>query len=217
MGWKRRGDVRCLLLETRALGKARTGIELVDRASPPSIDVVANRAAVKWSRKELFGRFIWEVMRGPLFAWTPRQIWLWRRIVLRMFGARIGKSVHIFPTVQIAVPWNVSIGAESAVGDRVILYSLGTIEIGKQTTISQGAHLCAGSHDHRRSDLPLTKFPIVVGNAAWVCADAFIGPGVAVGNGAIVGARAVVSKDIAANSIVAGNPAREIKKRQSAQ
>lgn len=186
----------------------------MDRASPPNIDVGANRAAVKWSRKELIGRLIWEVMRGPLFAWTPRQIWIWRRIVLRMFGASIGKAVHIFPTVQIAVPWNVSIGAESAIGDRAILYSLGTIEIGSQTTISQGAHLCAGSHDYRFADLPLTKPPIVVGNAVWVCADAFIGPDVTIGHGAIVGARGVVTKNVAANQIVAGNPARLIANRE---
>lgn len=187
----------------------------MDRASSPSINVVANRAAVKWSRKELIGRFIWEVMRGPLFAWTPRQIWIWRRIVLRMFGASIGKAVHIFPTVQIAVPWNVSIGAESAIGDRAILYSLGTIEIGSQTTISQGAHLCAGSHDYRFADLPLTKPPIVVGNGAWICTDAFLGPGVTIGDGAIVGARAVVTKDVEANQIVAGNPAKSIHQRNS--
>lgn len=190
------------------------GMGLMERKPPPKIDVASNRASIKWSRKELFGRFLWDILGAPLFAWTPRQVWIWRRIVLRMFGAHIGSAVHIFPSVQIAIPWKLSIGAESAVGDRAILYSLGQIEIGTQTTISQGAHLCAGSHDYRFSDLPLTKPPIVVGNGAWVCADAFIGPDVTIGNGAIVGARAVVTKDVGANQIVAGNPAKLISNRE---
>lgn len=177
-------------------------------------DISSNRNARKWTRRELAGRLLWDLLRGPLFAWTPRQVWILRRIVLRMFGAHIGSDVHIYPTVQIAIPWKLSIGAESAVGDRAILYSLGKIEIGSQTTISQGAHLCAGSHDYRFSDLPLTKPPIVVGNGAWVCADAFIGPDVTIGHGAIVGARAVVTKDVGAYQIVAGNPAKLISNRK---
>lgn len=171
------------------------------------VDVKQNRKAKKWTKKQLAGRFLWEVLRGPAFAWTPRQLWVWRRTVLRVFGAKVENRVHIFPTVQIAVPWNVSIGCESAIGDRAILYSLGEIVIGARTTISQGAHLCAGSHDYRYADLPLTKQPIQVGNGAWVCADAFVGPGVTIGHGSIVGARAVVTKDVPDNKIVVGNPA----------
>jgi putative colanic acid biosynthesis acetyltransferase WcaF len=181
----------------------------------PTIDVRRNRQASKWTKKQLFGRLLWDILCRPMFAWSPRQVWIWRRIVLRMFGARIGKAAHIFPTVKIAIPWNVSIGAESAVGDQAILYSLGRIEIGTRTTISQGAHLCAGSHDYRFSDLPLTKPPIVIGNGAWVCADAFIGPDVTIGDSAIVGARAVVTKNVGANQIVAGNPAKLISIRES--
>jgi len=171
------------------------------------VDVERNRKAKKWTTKQLAGRFLWEVLRGPAFAWTPRQLWVWRRTVLRIFGAKVENRVHIFPTAQIAIPWNVSIGCESAIGDRAILYSLGDIVIGAGTTISQGAHLCAGSHDYRYADLPLTKQPIHVGNGAWVCADAFIGPGVTIGHGSIVGARAVVTKDVPDNKIVVGNPA----------
>jgi len=54
---------------------------------------------------------------------------------------------------------------------------------------------------------------IVIHNQAWICADAFVGPGVTVGEGAIVGARAVVMKNVEPWAIVAGNPARFVKKR----
>ncbi|RST85167.1 acetyltransferase [Aquibium carbonis] len=175
------------------------------------LDVSANRASRKWSRREQAGRVAWALVQ-PVFSLSPRPFWGWRRFLLRLFGARIGAQVHIHPSVRIAIPWNIEIGDETAVGDRVILYSLGRISLGRRTTISQGAHLCAGTHDWRRPDRPLMKPPIHVEDDAWVCADAFVGPAVTVGAGAIVGARAVVMRDVPAMVVVTGNPAREIRK-----
>jgi putative colanic acid biosynthesis acetyltransferase WcaF len=125
----------------------------------------------------------------------------------------IGDEAHIHPTVKISMPWNLNVGSQAAVGERAIIYNLGFIRIGPQATVSQGVHLCAGSHDYRLSHLPLIKSPISIGRGAWVCADAFIGPGVSIGEYAIVGARGVVMKDVADWHVVAGNPAVVIKQR----
>ncbi len=171
------------------------------------IDVAANRAARTWTRLELVRRALWEFLCGPMFAWTPRQLWAWRRIVLRAFGARIGSHVHIHPTARIQIPWNLVVEDHAAIGDRAIIYNLGVITIGRSATISQNAHLCAGSHDLRDPAMKLLKLPIIIGDGAWICADAFIGPGVRVHDGAVVGARAVVIRDVAENTVVAGNPA----------
>jgi putative colanic acid biosynthesis acetyltransferase WcaF len=108
-------------------------------------DVEANRRSRKWSNVELGKRVLWALLR-PLFSLSPRIIWGWRRMLLRCFGAEIGNNVHIYPTVQIIIP-NLTIGDGAAVGDRAILYALGPITIGGGVTISQGAHLCAGTHD----------------------------------------------------------------------
>lgn len=176
-----------------------------------SLDVEANRKAQKWTMREKAGRVLW-AMAQPLFAWSPRPLWSWRRQMLRLFGARIGNEVHIYPTVVVTVPWNLEIGPQSAVGDRAILYALGPISLGSRVTISQGAHLCAGTHDWRLPDRPLLKPPIVIDDDAWICADAFIGPGVTVGKSAIVGARAVAMKDVSPGRIAVGNPAMERKR-----
>ncbi|MBL8552327.1 MAG: hypothetical protein JNJ73_20225 [Hyphomonadaceae bacterium] len=176
----------------------------------PEIDVGAARSARPWTPAQILARALWEAFRGPLFAWSPRPLWGWRALVLRLFGARIGARVHLYPSVRIAVPWNLDIADEVAVGDGAILYSLGAITIGRAATISQYAHICAGTHDFRDPAMPLLRPPIDIGSGAWVCADAFIGPGVKVGSAAVVAARAVVVRDVAERAIVAGNPARPV-------
>lgn len=175
------------------------------------VDVTANRQARKWSLGEQVGRLLW-ALSFPLFRFSPRPMWAWRRWLLRFFGAKVGPFAHIYPTVRIIIPWNLELGAHCAVGDRANLYALGRIEIGPRATISQGAHLCAGTHDITRPDRPLLKLPITVRADAWVAADAFIGPGVTIGERAIVGARGVVMRDVSSDQIVAGNPARSIGK-----
>lgn len=176
------------------------------------LDITANRAARKWSRREQAGRVLW-ALAWPLFRLSPRPFWGWRRGMLRLFGARVGREVHVYPTVRIMIPWNLDLGAAGTIGDRVILYALGPITIGERSTVSQGAHLCAGTHELDDPARPLLKLPIRIGADTWVCADAFVGPNVTVGRGAVVGARAVVVKDVADQSVVAGNPARLIRTR----
>jgi putative colanic acid biosynthesis acetyltransferase WcaF len=127
-------------------------------------------------------------------------------MLLRAFGAQIGQGVHIYPSVRITMPWNLHVADQSAVGDHAIVYALGDIHIGARATISQYAHLCAGSHDWRKPSRPLVRPAIRIESDAWVCADAFVGPGVRIGARAILGARAVAMKDLPSDHIGVGNP-----------
>lgn len=176
------------------------------------LQITANRNARKWSPKEQLGRVLW-ALAWPLFRFSPRPLfWGWRRMLLRAFGAQVGRQVHVYPTVRIMIPWHLVLRDECTVGNYAILYALGPITIGERATVSQGAHLCAGTHDLDDPSRPLLKLPIRIGNDAWVCADAFIGPGVTVGQGAVVGARAVAMKDVQPQCIVVGNPAQFLRK-----
>jgi putative colanic acid biosynthesis acetyltransferase WcaF len=175
-------------------------------------DIAANRRAQKWMRNELAARVLWALVH-PVFAWSPRPLWGWRRALLRLFGARIGREVHIYPSVRIAIPWKLTVGDHAAIGDRAIIYALGEITLAERVTVSQGAHLCAGTHNYRDPAMPLLKPPIVIDRDAWICAEAFIGPGVRVGSRAIVGARCVVMTDVAPGAIMIGNPARVLRQR----
>lgn len=179
----------------------------------PLLDIEANRRAQKWTSLELIKRGIWEIGGQPLFRLIPRQFWGLRNQLLRAFGAKIGVSVRFHPSVAITIPWNLLVCNNASVGDRATIYNLGMVTIGENASISQNAHICAGSHDFNKPDLPLTKPPIFIGDGAWVCADAFVGPGVVLGAYSIVGARAVVMRDVAPHVIVVGNPAQVIKAR----
>lgn len=176
------------------------------------LDINSNRQAPKYSRKELVLRAVWGF--GKLvFRLTPRPCFGLRRFILRSFGAKIREGVHIYPSAIVYYPWNLEIGEHSAIGEWALVYNLGKVSIGARTTISQRVHLCAGTHDYRQPDMPLIKPPIVIGDEVWVCADAFVGPNVTVEDRAIVGAASVVMRDVAASSIVGGNPAKFIKNR----
>ncbi len=176
-------------------------------------DIERNRAGVRYSRGEMLRRVAWGI-GAILFRMSFRTMFGWRRFLLRLHGARIGRQVNVYRTAQIEQPWNLAIGDWSAVGDEARIYSLGPVSIGQRVTISQYAHLCAGTHDYTDPALPLVRAPVMVGDDAWVCADAFVGPGVTVGAGAVVGARAVVVHDVDPWTVVGGNPARIIKKRE---
>lgn len=180
--------------------------------SSTKLDVLSNRSADKYTHKEQLMRVLWGIA-GPFFRYSPRICFGWRAFILRMLGAKMGSDTHIYNSAKIYMPWNLEIGSQSAIGEHAFIYNLGKIVIGSRSTISQRAHLCAGTHDFTDPSLPLIKPPIIVKDQAWVCADAFVGPGVTIGEGAIVGARAVVVKDVEPWHIVAGNPARFIRKR----
>jgi putative colanic acid biosynthesis acetyltransferase WcaF len=178
---------------------------------PLSIDEC--RRQRPYTRREYIGRVLWTVA-GPLFRFSPRPLFGWRRFLLRLFGARIGRQAHVYPSARVYLPWNLTLGEEASIGEWALIYNLGPVTIGDRATISHRAHLCAGSHDYRDPALPLLRPPIEIGAQAWVCADAFIGPKVRVGEGAVVGAAAVVMRDVGDWEIVAGNPARVVKRRR---
>ena len=144
------------------------------------LDVKENRRARKYSPDEMIRRILWALTQ-PLFRFSPRPFFGWRRFLLRCFGAKIGRNVHVYPSATIYLPWNLDAGDESAIGEQVFVYNLGPVTLGSRVTISHRAHLCAGTHDHTRPDFPLLRTPIVIGSYAWICADAFVVPCVTVG------------------------------------
>jgi putative colanic acid biosynthesis acetyltransferase WcaF len=155
----------------------------------------------------------WWLVQATLFRGSPQIMYGFRRWLLRLFGAQIGKGVVIRPSVRVPYPWKLKIGDNSWVGDDVVLYSFETITIGRDAVISQKSYLCAGTHDYRSPTFDIQAFPIVIEDQTWVAADVFIAPGVTIGRGAVVGSRSSVFTDLPAMMVCIGNPARPVHSR----
>jgi putative colanic acid biosynthesis acetyltransferase WcaF len=158
-------------------------------------------------------RVSWMVAWTFLAAWTPPPLHRWRACLLRFFGATIDGSARVYGKARIWYPPNLTMHAHSVLGPGANCYCMDKITIGEKAVVSQGAQLCAGTHDISDPNFQLVTKPIVIGPRAWVATDAFIGPGVTVNEGAVIGARAVLFKDAENWSVYAGNPAARIKSR----
>lgn len=171
-------------------------------------------AEASFSARNRVARLFWGIVYHGFFKWTPRPTHRLRASILKGFGAKLGKNCHVYPKARIWAPWNLVMDDHACLADDVICYSMATIRIGERTVVSQGAHLCAGSHDYEDPNFQLYALPITIGADAWICAEAFLGPGIEIGEGTVIGARAVAMKSMPARMVCAGNPCRPLKPRR---
>ncbi|MDZ4055644.1 MAG: WcaF family extracellular polysaccharide biosynthesis acetyltransferase [Polynucleobacter sp.] len=169
-------------------------------------DLCAFRLPKGFRGRSAFSVQIWWIVQASVFRWSPQVLYGFRRFVLRMFGAKIGKRVLIRPSAKFTYPWKVVIGDFSWIGDDVIFYSLDTISVGANSVISQKTYLCAGDHDFSDVSFPIRGKPIFIGEQVWVAADCFVAPGVSVGNGVVVGARSSVFSNLPDGMVCYGSP-----------
>ena len=167
------------------------------------------------SRKNKVKRFIWTIMWTVFARPVPRSLLSgWKRFLLRCFGAKVHSTAHIYSSARVYAPWNLEMNEYSCLASEVDCYNVDKVIIGAHSTVSQKSYLCTSSHDIENNTNPLVTAPIIIEDQVWVAADAFIGMGVTIGQGAVVGARAAVFKDVESWTVVGGNPAKFIKKRE---
>ena len=166
------------------------------------------------SRKHQIIRLMWTVVWALGARWLPRSVGSgWKRMLLRLFGAKIHATAVVYSSARVYYPANLTMDRYSCLASEVDCYNVAPIHIGANTTVSQGAFLCTASHDITDPLNPLITAPITIADQAWIGARAYIAMGVSVGQGAIVGATASVYKDVEPWTVVGGNPAKFIKKR----
>ncbi|WP_281416158.1 putative colanic acid biosynthesis acetyltransferase [Collimonas antrihumi] len=163
--------------------------------------------------RSAFAVQLWWFVQAIFFHTSPQFAYGFRRWLLRCFGAQVGKHTVIRPSVTVTYPWKVKIGDHAWIGDNVVLYSLGEIDIGPHAVVSQSSYLCAADHDYAQVDFPIRARKITIGEQAWVAADVFIAPGVTIGAGAVIGARSSVFRDMPAGMVCLGYPAKPVKPR----
>lgn len=152
-------------------------------------------------------RVVWQATWLLLASWTPAAFHPWRRFLLRSFGAQMGSLTDVRGSARVWYPPHLTLGDGAMLAERVNCYSMALIKLESGALVSQGAHLCAGSHDINDIGFRLVAEPITIGANAWIAAEAFVGPGVRVGEGAVLGARAVAFRDLEPWTVYVGNPA----------
>lgn len=182
---------------------------------PPShsaFDIRQNKSPHSFTNK--VSRVLWGAVYLVLFRTSPKICHGWRRMLLRLFGAKIHNTAKVFPSAKVWGPWNLTMDEFSCISFHVDCYSVAAVHIGAHSTVSQYSYLCTASHDINDPGMRLTTEPIVIGAGAWVCADVFVAPGVTIGDGAVVGARSSVFENVPPWTIAAGNPCKMLKPRE---
>ncbi len=135
-------------------------------------------------------------------------------LILRLFGARIGRGFVIKPAVNIKYPWLLSVGDNVWLGENVWIDNLAETIIGDHVCISQGAMLITGNHDYRRSTFDRALEPIHLKEGVWIGASSVVCPGITCHSHAVLTVGSVATHDLEAYGIYQGNPARRVKKRE---
>lgn len=142
-----------------------------------------------------------------------------RAMIWRIFLKKIGKGVKIMDHVLFMSPQNVVLGDNVFINkNSIISATLGEVIIGDNSLLATNVNIVTANHSYSKKNIPIIRQGIYggsvkIGRDVWIGANAVILPNVTIGDGAIVGANAVVTKDVKANVIVGGIPAKFIKNR----
>lgn len=157
---------------------------------------------IKLTFRNRIYRLIWSIAYLFFFKYTFNFMFMWRVLILKLFGAKISWKSRIYPKVSIWSPKNLIAHKKSSVANNVVLYNISNITINENSVISQFSHICTASKTYRGEKRKLISKEIIIKNNSWIATDVFIGPGVTIGENSIILARCSVFKDVEDNKVV---------------
>lgn len=135
-----------------------------------------------------------------------------RELFSTLIGKKVDEGFGLFPPFYADYGRNITVGKNVFINSGCCFQDQGGIEIGDNVLIGQQAVIATLDHDlDPKNRANMFAAPVKIGNGVWIGAHATILAGVTVGDGAVVAAGAVVTKDVPANSVVGGVPAKIIK------
>ena len=143
------------------------------------------------------------------FPWPS----IFRKAVLTLFGAKVGKNFYCRPELAVHFPWKLEIGDNVWLGERTVLHNIEHIYIGSNTALGHEVFITSGGHDVRSRLFSYKNQEVHVGDQVWIGSRATILAGVQIGQGTVVAAGSVVTKPTEAWSIYGGVPARKLRAR----
>jgi putative colanic acid biosynthesis acetyltransferase WcaF len=137
-----------------------------------------------------------------------------KKMILKLFGAKIGSGVVIKPGVSVKYPWKLTIRNNSWIGENVWIDNLDDVSIGKNVCVSQGAMLLCGNHDYKKRTFDLMVGPIILEDGVWIGAQSTITQNVVCREYSILAVQSVANSNLDENGIYKGNPAVKIRERK---
>ncbi len=134
----------------------------------------------------------------------------YNNLVNELFYGNIGEGSYMMPPLTVVGASRITIGKNVFIMDGILLMGSGGITIEDNAQLAANVQILSNNHDLRDREV-ITLAPVRICKGAWIGAGATILPGVTVGENAVVGAAAVVTRDVAPNTIVAGNPAKVLR------
>lgn len=167
-----------------------------------------------WVGKYHFFKIItWRIVGLPLLSsFIPGTIW--RKILLMIFGSKIGKGGRIKPYVKVTYPWKLKIGHHCWIGEEVWIDNLDHVKIGDNVCLSQKTYLCTGNHNYKSLNFDLITKTITIENGSWIGACCIILPGSLIGSNSVVSMGSLFKGIAKKNSIYGGNPAEFLRERK---
>ena len=156
---------------------------------------------------------IWYFVNAMLVraSWNP--FMRIKILLLRLFGAKIGKGVVIKNNVIVKYPWKLVVGNDCWIGENVWIDNIDKVTIGSDVCISQGAMLLTGNHDYKKRSFDYRNAPINIEEGVWIGAKSVVCPGVTARSNAILTVGSIATKSMDACGIYQGNPAQKIRER----
>jgi len=157
-------------------------------------------------------RALWYIVH-ELFICTGHPFSSARVLLLRLFGAEIGKGVVVKPRVRVKYPWKLKIGNHTWIGEDVWIDNLGLVTIGANCCLSQGSMLLCGNHDYKRPAFDLIVGDITLKDGVWIGAKSVVCPSVICRSHSVLAVASVAATTLDAYGIYKGNPAIKVRDR----
>ena len=164
-----------------------------------------------WNRGiNIFLEAIWLVIFVPLISSSIPGSY-WRKIILKIFGAKLGKGIRLSSRLRVKMPWKLRIGNSSWIGEDVWIDNLDLFIISKNVCISQGVYFCSGNHNYKKTSFDLIYEKIIIESNVWIGAKSIIGPGVKIEKSSVVTMGSILTKNIPENTLFKNNKLYKLK------
>ncbi|MDD4969965.1 MAG: hypothetical protein PHT07_11105 [Paludibacter sp.] len=156
---------------------------------------------------------LWIIIEILFYKYTPHGFSKLRVLILRLFGAKIGKGCFISSKAHILMPWNLEIGNFSAIDNHVYIKNKNKVTIQDYVSIAEYVLIFPGGHKVKTRSFEYDYTPLTIKNGAFIGAACLIVKGVIIGEMCVIGARSVVLKDMPENTICYGHPCKPMTER----